>query len=72
MTSDWTKLQDTAIMEEEDKCHECDVSVHKVCTDGSATKVGASSYVGWGLWTPEHPSFDENGALKGRPRMDEC
>eukprot|EP00972_Heterocapsa_arctica_P074403 10980391-Heterocapsa_arctica.AAC.1 len=34
--------------------------------DGSATKIGASSYVGWGMWSPDNPKFKENGPLKGR------
>eukprot|EP00972_Heterocapsa_arctica_P070029 10344510-Heterocapsa_arctica.AAC.1 len=34
--------------------------------DGSATKIGASAYAEWGMWSPDNPKFKDNGALKGR------
>eukprot|EP00972_Heterocapsa_arctica_P080295 11833618-Heterocapsa_arctica.AAC.1 len=33
--------------------------------DGSATKIGASAYAGWGMWSPDNDSFKENGAIRG-------
>eukprot|EP00972_Heterocapsa_arctica_P005708 843766-Heterocapsa_arctica.AAC.1 len=38
----------------------------KVYIDGSATKIGASAYAGWGMWSPDTPNFKDNGALIGR------
>eukprot|EP00972_Heterocapsa_arctica_P076787 11325124-Heterocapsa_arctica.AAC.1 len=39
---------------------------NKVYIDGSATKIGASAYAGWGMWSPDNPNFKENDALKGK------
>eukprot|EP00972_Heterocapsa_arctica_P030742 4525456-Heterocapsa_arctica.AAC.1 len=38
----------------------------KVYTDGSAIKIGASAYAGWGMWSPDNVNFKQNGALIGR------
>eukprot|EP00972_Heterocapsa_arctica_P030868 4542020-Heterocapsa_arctica.AAC.1 len=38
----------------------------KVYIDGSATKIGASAYAGWGMWSPDNTHFKENGPLKGK------
>eukprot|EP00972_Heterocapsa_arctica_P053854 7931058-Heterocapsa_arctica.AAC.1 len=38
----------------------------KVYIDGSATKIGASAYAGWGLWSPANVNFKESGPLKGK------
>eukprot|EP00972_Heterocapsa_arctica_P057139 8431633-Heterocapsa_arctica.AAC.1 len=46
-------------------CHPCKGVIHKVYIDGSATKVGASRYAGWGVWTPDGPRFNECGPLLG-------
>eukprot|EP00972_Heterocapsa_arctica_P044912 6628252-Heterocapsa_arctica.AAC.1 len=29
------------------------------------TKIGNSSYSGWGIWSPDEKSFNDNGPLKG-------
>eukprot|EP00972_Heterocapsa_arctica_P002945 433816-Heterocapsa_arctica.AAC.1 len=46
-------------------CHPCRGKVNKVYIDESATKVGASCYAGWGLWTPDDHLFHECGPLLG-------
>eukprot|EP00972_Heterocapsa_arctica_P046120 6804024-Heterocapsa_arctica.AAC.1 len=38
----------------------------RVYIDGSATKLGASSYAGWGMWAPDNPILKENEPLQGR------
>eukprot|EP00972_Heterocapsa_arctica_P035367 5202737-Heterocapsa_arctica.AAC.1 len=38
----------------------------KVYIDGSATKLGASAYAGWGMWPPDNTNFKENGPLFGK------
>eukprot|EP00972_Heterocapsa_arctica_P066841 9863188-Heterocapsa_arctica.AAC.1 len=38
----------------------------KVYIDGSATKIGASAYAGWGMWSPDNGQFKDNGPLKGK------
>eukprot|EP00972_Heterocapsa_arctica_P111899 16428736-Heterocapsa_arctica.AAC.1 len=38
----------------------------KVYVDGSATKIGASAYAGWGMWSPDNANFKENGAIIGK------
>eukprot|EP00972_Heterocapsa_arctica_P013785 2033827-Heterocapsa_arctica.AAC.1 len=65
MTSDWTKLKETDFMTAVDHCHDIGMETQKVYIDGSATKVGASAYAGWGLWTPGNLNLNENGALTG-------
>eukprot|EP00972_Heterocapsa_arctica_P082987 12228669-Heterocapsa_arctica.AAC.1 len=37
----------------------------KVYIDGSATKVGASCFAGWGLWTPDDQQSNECGPFLG-------
>eukprot|EP00972_Heterocapsa_arctica_P102193 15058081-Heterocapsa_arctica.AAC.1 len=46
-------------------CHPCKGIIKKVYIDGSATKVGASCYSGWGLWTPNDHILNECGPLLG-------
>eukprot|EP00972_Heterocapsa_arctica_P005461 806458-Heterocapsa_arctica.AAC.1 len=53
-------------MKEQDLCQPCTENNKKVDIDGSATKVGASAYAGWGMWSPDNQNVKENGALKGR------
>eukprot|EP00972_Heterocapsa_arctica_P001985 285476-Heterocapsa_arctica.AAC.1 len=38
----------------------------KVYVDGSAIKIGASAYAGWGMWSPDNANLKENGPLKGK------
>eukprot|EP00972_Heterocapsa_arctica_P101039 14892223-Heterocapsa_arctica.AAC.1 len=41
-------------------------TAQKVYTDGSATKIGASAYAGWGMWPPDNPNYTETDALRGK------
>eukprot|EP00972_Heterocapsa_arctica_P105600 15558432-Heterocapsa_arctica.AAC.1 len=66
ITKYWTALEETQYMKEQDLCQPCTENTKKVYIDGSATKIGASAYAGWGMWSPDNPNFKENGALKGR------
>eukprot|EP00972_Heterocapsa_arctica_P087046 12830751-Heterocapsa_arctica.AAC.1 len=52
-------------MKAEDQCHECKGKAKTVCIYGSSYKIGASNYSGWGLWSPDNQSFNENGPFKG-------
>eukprot|EP00972_Heterocapsa_arctica_P017458 2579311-Heterocapsa_arctica.AAC.1 len=52
-------------MKAEDICLDCTEKADKAYIDGSATKIGASAYAGWGMWSPEKANFKENGPLKG-------
>eukprot|EP00972_Heterocapsa_arctica_P088110 12992651-Heterocapsa_arctica.AAC.1 len=49
----------------EDLCHECKGTANKVYTYGSSYNIGASSYSGWGLWSPDEQSFNDHGPLEG-------
>eukprot|EP00972_Heterocapsa_arctica_P025346 3733654-Heterocapsa_arctica.AAC.1 len=53
-------------MTADDVCHPCTEHTNKVYVDGSATTIGSSSYAGWGMWSPDNPTFAEHGPLKGR------
>eukprot|EP00972_Heterocapsa_arctica_P106853 15741026-Heterocapsa_arctica.AAC.1 len=48
-----------------DQCHDCKGKAKTVFIDGSSYKIGASNYYGWGLWSPDDQSFNENGPVKG-------
>eukprot|EP00972_Heterocapsa_arctica_P030269 4458226-Heterocapsa_arctica.AAC.1 len=52
-------------MKTEDQRHECKGKAKSVYIDGSSYTIGASSYSGWGLWSPGDQSFDGHGPLKG-------
>eukprot|EP00972_Heterocapsa_arctica_P081270 11976942-Heterocapsa_arctica.AAC.1 len=52
-------------MKAEDLCHECKGKAKTVFIDGSSYKVGDSNYSGWGIWSPDEQSFNENRRLKG-------
>eukprot|EP00972_Heterocapsa_arctica_P019953 2943458-Heterocapsa_arctica.AAC.1 len=71
ITSDWTTLPMTDLMKDEDTCHACKGIIKKVCIDGSATKVGASCYAGWGPWTPDDHTSNGNETLKGREQSSD-
>eukprot|EP00972_Heterocapsa_arctica_P046054 6793959-Heterocapsa_arctica.AAC.1 len=53
-------------MKDTDICQACAEHAKKVYIDGSSTKIGASAYAGWGMWSPDNANFKENGALIGR------
>jgi ribonuclease HI len=53
-------------MKAEDICLDCTEKADKVYIDGSATKIGASAYAGWGMWSPDNANFKGNGPLKGK------
>eukprot|EP00972_Heterocapsa_arctica_P048939 7210094-Heterocapsa_arctica.AAC.1 len=36
-----------------------------VFIDGSSYKLRNSNYSGWGIWSPDESSFNDNGPLKG-------
>eukprot|EP00972_Heterocapsa_arctica_P104001 15327794-Heterocapsa_arctica.AAC.1 len=63
--SDWTSLPDSDFTKATEVCHPCNGIINKVYIDGSATKVGAMCFAGWGLWTPDNPSFNDCGPLLG-------
>eukprot|EP00972_Heterocapsa_arctica_P083637 12324842-Heterocapsa_arctica.AAC.1 len=52
-------------MKEEDLCHECKGTAKIVFIDGSSYTIGNSNYSGWGIWSPDDGTFDDNGPLKG-------
>eukprot|EP00972_Heterocapsa_arctica_P016118 2375237-Heterocapsa_arctica.AAC.1 len=58
-------------MEEEDIYHPCKGTANKVYVDGSSYKVGASSYSGWGLWSPDEESFIDSRPLKGKQQSSD-
>eukprot|EP00972_Heterocapsa_arctica_P058597 8641700-Heterocapsa_arctica.AAC.1 len=66
ITKDWNALEETDYMKQQDLCQPCTENTQMVYIDGSATKIGASSYAGWGMWSPDNPNFKANGALIGR------
>ncbi len=53
-------------MKEEDLCHECKGTAKTVFIDGSSYKIGNSNYSGWGIWSPDDGTFNDNGPLKGK------
>eukprot|EP00972_Heterocapsa_arctica_P107456 15829203-Heterocapsa_arctica.AAC.1 len=66
ITKECTALPRTEAMMEEDFVGNSTDKAHEVYIDGSATKLGASAYAGWGMWSPDNPNFKENYALKGK------
>eukprot|EP00972_Heterocapsa_arctica_P016030 2362871-Heterocapsa_arctica.AAC.1 len=60
ITKEWAALEETDYMKQQDLCQPCTENAEKVYIDGSATKIGASAYAGWGLWSPDNPNFKEN------------
>eukprot|EP00972_Heterocapsa_arctica_P046069 6796005-Heterocapsa_arctica.AAC.1 len=53
-------------MKAEDICLDCTEQADKVYIDGSATKIRASAYAGWGMWSPDNANFKGHGPLKGK------
>eukprot|EP00972_Heterocapsa_arctica_P078776 11616444-Heterocapsa_arctica.AAC.1 len=53
-------------MKAEDISLNCAEKADKVYIDGSATKIKASAYAGWGMWSTDNVSFKANGPLKGK------
>eukprot|EP00972_Heterocapsa_arctica_P023213 3417722-Heterocapsa_arctica.AAC.1 len=49
ITKNYTTLPDTDQMRAEDLIGEGTQTAQKVFIDGSATKIGASAYAGWGM-----------------------
>eukprot|EP00972_Heterocapsa_arctica_P110933 16335363-Heterocapsa_arctica.AAC.1 len=47
-------LPDTENMKAVEVRHPCEGKAKKVYIDGSATKLEASCYAGWGLWIPDN------------------
>eukprot|EP00972_Heterocapsa_arctica_P074416 10981951-Heterocapsa_arctica.AAC.1 len=58
-------------MKEEDLCHECKGTAKTVFIDGSSYKIGNSNYSGWGMWSPDEASFNDNGPLKGKDQSSD-
>eukprot|EP00972_Heterocapsa_arctica_P044153 6517460-Heterocapsa_arctica.AAC.1 len=48
-----TALPETEYMKADDISLNCIEKADKVYIDGSATKLGASAYAGWGMWSPD-------------------
>eukprot|EP00972_Heterocapsa_arctica_P108034 15911332-Heterocapsa_arctica.AAC.1 len=65
VTTDCTTLPDAEHMMAEDLCHECKGTAKTVCIDGSSYTIGNSNYSGWGIWSPDDQSSNDNGPLKG-------
>eukprot|EP00972_Heterocapsa_arctica_P078160 11526308-Heterocapsa_arctica.AAC.1 len=53
-------------MKAEDTKHGSTEKAETVYIDGSATKIAASAYAGWGMWSPDNVNLKENGPLKGK------
>eukprot|EP00972_Heterocapsa_arctica_P114554 16442981-Heterocapsa_arctica.AAC.1 len=66
ITKEYTALPKTAYMAAEDTVHDSTETAQKVYINGSAKKIGASAYAGWGMWTPDNTHFKDNCALKGK------
>eukprot|EP00972_Heterocapsa_arctica_P095015 14014131-Heterocapsa_arctica.AAC.1 len=49
----------------EDLCHERKDTAKTVFIDGSSYNIGNTNYSGWGIWSPDDHTFNENGPLKG-------
>eukprot|EP00972_Heterocapsa_arctica_P114977 16445442-Heterocapsa_arctica.AAC.1 len=60
ITKDWTALPETEYMKETDISQACTEHEKKVYIDGSATKIGATAYAGWGMWSPDNANFKKN------------
>eukprot|EP00972_Heterocapsa_arctica_P029468 4338995-Heterocapsa_arctica.AAC.1 len=55
--------------DDDDVCQPCSEHTKKVYVDGSATTIGASSYAGWGMWSPDNPNyFKQMDLSKGETR----
>eukprot|EP00972_Heterocapsa_arctica_P000792 111638-Heterocapsa_arctica.AAC.1 len=65
VTTDWTTLPKSEHMKTKECYHECKGTVKTVFIDGSSYKIGNINYSGWGFWSPDDNSFNENGPLKG-------
>ena len=66
ITKDYTTLPETDFRKAEDISLENTQRANNIYIDGSATKIGASAYAGWGMWSPDNDKFQENGPLKGK------
>eukprot|EP00972_Heterocapsa_arctica_P084684 12472607-Heterocapsa_arctica.AAC.1 len=51
--------------------HICKGTAKTVYIDGSSYNIGASNYSGWGIWSPDHMSFNEHGPLKGNKQSSD-
>eukprot|EP00972_Heterocapsa_arctica_P102115 15048084-Heterocapsa_arctica.AAC.1 len=56
-------------MRAEDLCHECQGTAKTVFIDGSSYKIRDSNYSGWGIWSPDDQSFNDNGPFKRKNRV---
>jgi hypothetical protein len=56
ITREYTALPSTEPMRAEDIAKDSTEKAQKVYIDGSATKIGASAYAGWGMWSPDNPN----------------
>eukprot|EP00972_Heterocapsa_arctica_P026758 3939090-Heterocapsa_arctica.AAC.1 len=54
ITKDYTALPETEYMKADDISLNCTEKADKVYIDGSATKIGANAYAGWGMWSPDN------------------
>eukprot|EP00972_Heterocapsa_arctica_P089620 13216270-Heterocapsa_arctica.AAC.1 len=50
----------------DDLCHECKGTAKSVFIDRSSYKIGNNNFSGWGVWSPDDQSFNDNGLLKGK------
>eukprot|EP00972_Heterocapsa_arctica_P099779 14718864-Heterocapsa_arctica.AAC.1 len=64
ITKDFAALPETEHMKADDISLNCTEKDDKVDIDGSAAKIGASAYAGWGMCSPDNANFKENGPLK--------
>eukprot|EP00972_Heterocapsa_arctica_P034864 5132054-Heterocapsa_arctica.AAC.1 len=71
VTTYWTTLPDSKHMMADDLCHDCKGTAKSVFIDGSSYNIGNSNYSGWGTWSPDDHSFNDNGPLKGNKRSSD-
>eukprot|EP00972_Heterocapsa_arctica_P017077 2525589-Heterocapsa_arctica.AAC.1 len=50
----------------EDLCRKFKGTAKSVFIDGSSYTIGNNNYSGWGIWSPDDQSFNQNGPLKGK------
>eukprot|EP00972_Heterocapsa_arctica_P102648 15128946-Heterocapsa_arctica.AAC.1 len=58
-------------MTAEDLCHECKGTAKTLYIDGSSYKIGNSNYSGWGIWSPDDHSFNEDGPLTNKKQSSD-
>eukprot|EP00972_Heterocapsa_arctica_P083666 12329422-Heterocapsa_arctica.AAC.1 len=47
-------------------CHDCKGTAKSVFIYGSSYTIGNSNYSGWGIWSPDDHSVNDNVPCKGK------